>query len=342
MPKLLFDRGPEHQPIRWSMPKSEGGTIFRWIVTALAIGVLIAPLAIAVAALSGLDHRWPDILAQFVAPALVATTAFAVLLGLFRLKTACGAALVVVLALAIAVWPQWGADRGKAQAGAPILTLYSANLYFRNDDVTAIRASIAEARPDVIVLVEASHDLVANLDAVLTDYPNRQLTPNSLRGGRDATVIASRYPLRPQPDSVPNLNYALAVVDSPLGRINVIGAHLTRPWPYQIQWEQIRQARALGTVMAGLTGPTIVAGDFNSTSSGRIGRQIQAETTLKPNPGWPGTWPAQLPAFLGFTIDQVYRTPDLAVVSRRVGLRTGSDHRPVVTRLTLAEPRPAP
>jgi endonuclease/exonuclease/phosphatase (EEP) superfamily protein YafD len=179
------------------------------------------------------------------------------------------------------------------------------------------------------------------LDRVLADYPNRQVTPNLLRGGRDATVIASRYPLRPQPDTVPDLNYALAVIDSPLGQINVIGAHLTRPWPYQIQWEQIRQAHALGTLMSGLTGPAIVAGDFNSISSARIGRQIQAETGLKPNPGWPGTWPAQLPAFLGFTIDQVYRTPDLAVVSRRVGLRTGSDHRPVVTRLTLAEPRPA-
>lgn len=342
MPKLLSDRGPEHQPILWSTPLADAGIIFRRIVTVLAIGVLIAPLTIAVAALSGIGHRWPDILAQFTAPALVATAAVAILLALARLKTAFVTSLPVIVALMVAVWPQWGADRGRALSGAPVLTLYSANLFFENSDLPAIRASIAEARPDVIVLVEASRNVVFKLDTVLAEYPNRLVTPNLMRGGTNATVIASRYPVTRQPRRVKNLSYALASVDTPLGKINVVGTHLTRPWPYQIQWEQIRQASALATLTSGLTGPTIVAGDFNSISSGRIGRQIQTDTGLKPNPGWPGTWPAQIPAFLGFTIDQVYRTPDLAVVDRRVGLRTGSDHRPVVTRLTRAEPRPQP
>lgn len=339
MAKLLFDRGPEHQAVRWTTPKRERGRILRRSVTVLAILMLAAPLTLALSALSGVDHRWPDILAQFTAPALMVTALFAVVLGLFRLKTAFAAALVVALILLAAVWPQWAPDRGKAQAGAPVITLYSANLYYENRDLAAIRASIAQARPDVIVLVEASHEVVVGLDTVLAGYPNRQVTPNMMRGGGDGTVVASRYPLRPRPDTAPDLNYALAIVETPLGPVNVIGAHLTRPWPYQIQWEQIRQASALGRLMSGLKGTTLVAGDFNSISSGRIGRQIQAETGLKPNPAWPGTWPAQLPAFLGFTIDQVWRTPDLAVVSRKVGQRTGSDHRPVVTRLTRAEPR---
>lgn len=342
MPKLLSDRGPEHQPILWSTPKADGRRILRGVVTAIALVILIPPLAIAASALTDTGHRWPDILAQFTAPALVVTAAFAVLLGLLRMRTAFAASVVAVLTLLAAVWPQWGADRGKPMAGAPVLTLYSANLYFENDDVAAIRASIAEARPDVVVLVEVSQHAASALDSVLADYPERKITPDLLRGGAGGTVIASRYPLTPRPYRIGGLDYALATVDTPLGPINVVGAHLTRPWPYQIQWEQIRQASVVAKLTSGLTGPTIVAGDFNSTSSGRIGRQIQTEAGLKPNPGWPGTWPAQIPAFLGFTIDQVYRTPDLAVVSRRVGLRTGSDHRPVVTRFTRAEPRPAP
>lgn len=341
MPKLLSDRGPEHQPVFWSTPKGERASLLRRIAKALSLVILIAPLVVAVAALSGIGHRWLDILAQFTAPTLLATAAFAVVLGLFRLKTSFISALIVVLMLLLAVWPQWGADRGKARAGAPVVTLYSANLFFENNDVAAIRASIEEAKPDIIVLVEASLGVVSRLDTVLSDYPNREVSPNLLRASRDLTVIASRYPLLPRPAGVPALNYAIAVVDSPLGPINVVGAHLTRPWPYQIQWEQIRQASALKTLRTELPGTTIVAGDFNSVSSARVGKQIQAETGLKPNPGWPGTWPSQLPAFLGVTIDQVYRTQDLAVVSRRVGLPTGSDHRPVVTRLTLAEPRPA-
>ena len=82
--------------------------------------------------------------------------------------------------------------------------------------------------------------------------------------------------------------------------------------------------------------PVIAAGDFNSVSSARIGRQVQSQAGLIPAPGFPGTWPTRLPAFAGITIDQVYRSPDLALVSRRLGEPTGSDHRPVVTEFRKA------
>ena len=341
MPRQQLDRKRSRRSVTAESIKSARRQMFRRIVTVLAITVLIAPLTVAVSALSRIDHRWPDILAQFAAPSLVVTAAFAVVLAIMRLKTAFAVSIVVACSLLAAVWPQWGAERGRAQPGAQVLTLYSANLYYRNTDVAAITASVAEARPDIIVFIEASRGVVSSLDRVLVDYPHRLVATGRLRRGTSETVIASRYPLTPGSNAAPDFDYALARVETPLGPVNVVGAHLTRPWPYQVQWEQIRQARGLTSLISDVPGPTIVAGDFNSISSGRIGRQIQAEAGLKANPGWPGTWPAQLPAFLGFTIDQVYRTPDLAVVGRRVGLRTGSDHRPVVTRLTLAEPRPA-
>jgi endonuclease/exonuclease/phosphatase (EEP) superfamily protein YafD len=95
---------------------------------------------------------------------------------------------------------------------------------------------------------------------------------------------------------------------------------------------------ALDKVVKGLTGPVIVAGDFNSVSTGRIGRQVKGDIGLHPAPGYPGTWPDDLPAPLGMTIDQVYASPDLAFVSRRLGRPSGSDHRPVVTEVTRARP----
>ena len=67
---------------------------------------------------------------------------------------------------------------------------------------------------------------------------------------------------------------------------------------------------------------------------------VKRDMDLIPAPGWPGTWPAQLPSFAGMTIDQVYRSPDLALLGRRLGRPSGSDHRPVVTRLTLAQQPP--
>ena len=41
-------------------------------------------------------------------------------------------------------------------------------------------------------------------------------------------------------------------------------------------------------------------------------------------------------ALRGLPIDQVYASPDLAFISRRLGQPTGSDHRPVVTEITRA------
>ena len=123
---------------------------------------------------------------------------------------------------------------------------------------------------------------------------------------------------------------------TPLGRLNVVGVHLTRPWPFQEQWGQISQTMALQAVVEDLDGPVIVAGDFNSVSSARIGKQMRRDLGLHPAAAFPGTWPADLPAPLGMTIDQVYASPDLAFVRRGLGDPTGSDHRPVVTEITRA------
>jgi type I restriction enzyme R subunit len=98
-------------------------------------------------------------------------------------------------------------------------------------------------------------------------------------------------------------------------------------------WNHADKKRA---IVEELDGPVVVAGDFNSVSSARIGRQIRRDIGLRPAPGFPGTWPTDLPSALGITIDQVYASPDLAFVSRRLGQPTGSDHRPVVTEFTRA------
>jgi endonuclease/exonuclease/phosphatase (EEP) superfamily protein YafD len=155
-------------------------------------------------------------------------------------------------------------------------------------------------------------------------------------------MILSRYPLTPGNIRAPGLSYALARVETPLGPLNIVGVHMTRPWPFQFQWGQLTQVMTLNALVRKLQGPVIVAGDFNSVSSARVGREIQSDIGLKANPGWPGSWPSKVPPIFGFTIDQVYRTRDLAVVGRDIGKRTGSDHRPVITRLTLAEPQSRP
>ncbi|MNQ56696.1 hypothetical protein D3C85_708260 [compost metagenome] len=308
-----------------------------------ALGLLAAPTAVALSALTRIGHRWTDLLAQFTAPALAATLVLTLLYAVLRLRPAMIAGLGVTVLLVLAVWPQW-LPRGAAlpREDAPTLTLYSANLWAPNTDVEAIARSIVEADADIVVLVELGDGPAAQLDRVLAGYPHRLLNARVDRpSGAARAAIASRYPLTAIADRPDGLVSVSAVAQTPLGPINIIGAHLTRPWPFQHQWGQINQATALAAIRRDMNGPVIAAGDFNSVSSARIGRQIQAETGLIPAPGWPGTWPSVLPPAFAMTIDQVWRSPDLALLERKLGRKNGSDHRPVITRFTLAA-KPAP
>lgn len=310
---------------------------FRLVLNVLAILVLSAPFLIAAAGLLHLGHRWPDILAQFVAPAFWLTLLFLAIVALARLWPATVVAGVTALLLLIAAWPQWTPPKGEAAENAPILRLYSANLWARNEDIDAIVASIQKADADVVVLIELGDTPAVQLDRILAGYPHRQVTPRVDRpSGAARSVIASRFPLTLVKDRDDGLHAVTAVADTPIGAVNIVGVHLTRPWPFQYQWGQITQVMALTERLKDLNGPIIVAGDFNSVSSARIGRQVQRDTGLIPAPGLPGTWPSPAPGALRMTIDQVYRSSDLALIQRRLGAPTGSDHRPVITEFSPA------
>lgn len=295
------------------------------------------PLLLGLLALSGIGHRWLDILFQFTAPVLLLTAIVTAVLAPVRLWTAASIGLAATVILACAVAPQWFPASPAPRVGAPEVRLYSANLWALNTDVEAITASVAAADADVVVLVELGDAPAARIDQVLAGYPHRIATPRVNRSsGAARSVIASRWPLTVIRDRPDGLHAVGATVRTPLGPLNVMGVHLTRPWPFQEQWGQISQTMALGAVIRDLSGPVVVAGDFNSVSGARIGRQIRHELGLHPASGFPGTWPTAAPPAFAVTIDQVYRSPDLTFVSRRLGLPTGSDHRPVVTEVTLA------
>lgn len=294
-----------------------------------AVALLGPPLAVALADLSGSGHRWPDLAAQFSAPATVAALIVTLAFGLLRARGPLLAGVVVTALCLAAATPQAHPDLPAAEPGAATMRLYSANLYVGNDDVAAVAASIREARPDVVVLIEAGDAVGGSLDRLVPDLPHRTASPRRLwRGLGERTVIASRWPLGPLRDE------RTVQVRTPLGPIDVTATHLTRPWPYQVQWEQIRDVDRLA---AGLgDGPRVVAGDFNSVTDARIGRRFAAASGMTPAPAFPGTWPADLPGVFGVGIDNVWVSRELTVTERRLGVRNGSDHRPVVTVLTRA------
>lgn len=315
-------------------------TLIKLAANVTASALLLGLAAFGVAALSGIGHRWVDILAQFTSPVLLAALGVTVACLLFRLWPASIVGGLTCVVLALSVWPQWTPTKGVPVPDQPIVRVYSANLYVFNTDVAAMRRSIAAADADILVLVELGQAPASRLDQLLPDYPHRVLIGQARAGDHARSIIASRYPiLQGLPERPDGLSAVGATVQTSIGPINVFGVHLTRPWPYQYQWGQISQVMALAERMkAAPDHPVIAAGDFNSVSSARIGKQIQSDLGLVPAPGWPGTWPSQIPAFAGITIDQIYRSPDLALITRRLGEPTRSDHRPVITEFTRAQP----
>lgn len=311
-------------------------TLRAWLVRLALAGLIAAPTFLALVALSGMQNQYADLLAQFTAPALFAAVGLGLLLALVRRWRWAAAAVVPAALLLIAVVPQWFPTASRPEAGAASIRLYSANLWVRNRDVEAIAASIRQADADIVMLIELGDATAPHLDALVGHYPHRIASPRIDRpNGAVRSVIASRYPLAtlPRPGGVEAVG-ARAV--TPIGPINLVSIHLTRPWPFEESWGQISQTMALGEMLEELDGPVLVAGDFNSVSTARIGKQVRRDIGLRPAPGFPGTWPGALPSALGITIDQVYASPDLAFVSRRLGRPTGSDHRPVVTEVTRA------
>lgn len=313
-------------------------TLTKLAANVTASALLLGLAAFGAAALSGIGHRWVDILAQFTSPALLAAVGVTVACLLLRLWPASIVGGLACVVLTLSVWPQWTPTKGVPVPDQPIVRVYSANLYVFNTDVAAMRRSIVAADADILVLVELGQAPASRLDQLLPDYPHRVLIGQARAGDHARSIIASRYPiLQRLPERPDGLSTVGATVQTPIGLINVFGVHLTRPWPYQYQWGQISQVMALAERMkAAPAHPVIAAGDFNSVSSARIGKQIQSDLGLIPATGWPGTWPSQILAFAGITIDQVYRSPDLALITRRLGEPTGSDHRPVITEFTRA------
>ncbi|MEH6699864.1 MAG: endonuclease/exonuclease/phosphatase family protein [Brevundimonas sp.] len=312
--------------------------IFLSVWPVLVCLMLVGPWLIpAVAHFSGIGHRWVDIMAQFTAPALIGALVATVLVAFLKRPPLMGVALVGLMVCVIAVLPQAEPARGAPDRSAPVLTVYSANLNADNGDVEAISASIRDANADIVILIEVSPAAFAARQDILADYPYQRASETVVPpGSRGSVIIAARYPLSPVDMPRDQLSALHARADTPLGPLHLAGVHMTRPWPFQYQWGQIIQAQLLADRLARVTDPILVAGDFNTVSSARIGRQIKAQTGLTPAGAWPGTWPTELPSWLGIGIDHQWRSDELVFLSRRIGKRTGSDHYPLVTRITLS------
>ncbi len=361
------------RPPKLHLPRERNGGALGWLLSRLLDGGLVT-LWVAIYAARELDAPGAPLVAMTV---FLPQLGLALIAASFVIWTLIPDRRTPPLVLAGAcvtvfvLWaPGWTANPETAD-GTP-MKLVSWNvqrLWGDNaDPKTCIAKTVGGLKPDVAVFLEISaadaQDLADRLGmrCVHTTYGAHD---NHKSGGL-ATCARAPWSIR---SSAPQRftdegawQYQRSELVNHDAVVNVLAVHLT---PYRATeamlhggWEglwraltdgepvaesQGRQSRALIEHLQGLSDPTIVAGDFNSTRDAALHARLRAHLR--------DAWEIAGTGFgatvtvgdrVPLRVDHVYASERLAVADAVVPDTTCSDHKPVVVSFTLRPPTPTP
>jgi endonuclease/exonuclease/phosphatase (EEP) superfamily protein YafD len=236
------------------------------------------------------------------------------------------------------------------EAALRVMT-YNVNFGIPGDEPTL--AAIESGKADIVFLQEINKPWERSLRATFAAaYPNMAFYP---RGGAGGIAVMSRLPISEQ-KLIPHeeddgwFPALRLIVESPLGRVQVLVVHLRPPVsdggsfvaghftaPAIHEKEIARFCQSLDHAL-----PTMVVGDFNEEKDGRaIAYLARAEWRMKSalpefapdRPTW--RWPTSLHTFEG-QFDHIVYDGRLEPLSVEVLAAGRSDHFPVVGVFVLA------
>lgn len=216
----------------------------------------------------------------------------------------------------------------------PLLRLLNFNLLSGNQNGESIARFIAGSGADVAVLLEAAPIAphVAILRAAYPYYAGCE--DGSPCGG---VVILSRTPLADI--AIQSMSGAwqnrLVTASTTIGgqRVNIVAAHLVKPYFDDFAAEEVAK---LGSTIAGLDGPLVLAGDFNAAAWSASIDGLLRRRDLAPGPFYPATWPVRLGP-LGVPIDNIFtRAPLVITEVKALDNSMGSNHRGLLAEIAFA------
>lgn len=305
------------------------------------------------------DRWWPATVVLF-APRWIAALPLLVLLPLAAWRSRFSL-IPLVLGALVVFGPLLGFNLPLGSSAAPgsaTLRVITCNIEGGKHDSAALIALIRDASADVVALQEFPADLKLNLP------PGWQLIQE--RG----LAVLSRFPLQRgittlvsnPPNPWPSTCLFHCVVKAPGGDLNFCSLQLPTPrfdlLPLLDRHTLINPARKgqllAGTAyrrrasqevrasLAGLSGPTIIAGDFNMPVDSTIYRQVwkgygNAFSRSGFGYGWTQRAKSKKLTTIGIRIDHILTSPGLEVRTCTVGPDVGSDHLPLIADVEMVK-----
>ena len=307
-------------------------------VTKLLVGLAGLLLLLSVAAWLGFVHWVGDVLALFV-PYFAAGTAVLLLIFVaFRHRTGVALAGLALLLNLVPLVGYLPLDRVAAGGGQPVdLRLMVYNIYYRNNNLDAIRTEVDAFSPDIIFLMEYSFAIQSEIEAQFVDYPYRLIEPSRMTSG---VAQFSRVPIlasevyRFEGTRIPVIEVTFDVAGE---KVTLVGGH---PWPPIDRWANLHalQVADVQRVAAQAERPLIVAGDFNAAPWSYALRQLQATADVRDTRRGLGrltTWYGPPPVRL--SLDHVFASEELAVQNYTYGQAGGSDHLPSIVDFSVEQ-----
>lgn len=249
---------------------------------------------------------------------------------------------VIGAAFAMAQWRTVAGGTAPDVTATHDVRVLLANVHTQNRSFERVAELIRETRADLVVLQEIDKAWNDALAVPLAEYPARLAEPRSDHHGLVVAARDRRTALRlitgSALESVPG-----ALVDLPVGStlVKVVVLHTLPPVHRQFAKGRNEQLAAAARLLGPVDDPKLVVGDLNASPwSPHLLDLVRDAGLTDPRRHGFGrlpTWPAHLPSLLRIPIDHILPGGGLEVVRLRLGGEIGSDHRPLIADLRLAE-----
>ncbi len=224
-------------------------------------------------------------------------------------------------------WPLRAHSAAPASSGENTLSIISINTWDAADNVDKLRAYLATAPAQVVVLSELGPEKKDLLPTLKATYPFQ----TSCAHRYDCSIaLISQVPFEAS-GAVPYTKEMPAFVWARFAGMHVIGTHLYRP--SRNPGLHARQTEAVAKFIRRIEGPVVLVGDLNTSPWSYSFKSLKAQTGLKSArwlaPSWPA-WPVVMPQV---ALDHILISQDLTFVASHAGPAVGSDHLPVFAQI---------